>query len=108
MLTDEHARYGDEDEVTPPYLRIPDPAADTEADALANVAVEELRERLAVLTALSPTEAWVIRVRYGLAGGERLSVREVARRLNVAVSTAHAIEVRSLRALQGVYETAAA
>jgi DNA-directed RNA polymerase sigma subunit (sigma70/sigma32) len=108
MLTDEQAQYGDEDEATPPYLRIPDPAADTEADALANVAVEELRERLNALSELSPTEAWVIRARYGLAGGERLSVREVAGRLNVAISTAHAIERRSLRALQGVYEAAAA
>lgn len=94
----------DEDVETPFYLRVPDPAADTEYDAMLNVAAEELHRQL---DALSPTEAWVLRARFGLAGADRLSVRQVARVLQVAVSTAHSLERRGLLALRAANEVPA-
>jgi DNA-directed RNA polymerase sigma subunit (sigma70/sigma32) len=90
----------DDDDETPFYLRIPDPAADTEHDALTAVSAEELH---GWLTAVAEPDASVLRWRHGLGGNEPLSIREVAARLEVAVSTAHSIERRGLRALRQAY-----
>lgn len=105
MLNGKLATVQDEGEEfgTPFYLRIADPAAETENDALAAIAASDLHDRLA---RLSEREAIVLRWRYGLAGGEQLSIREVAARLKVAVSTAHAIERRAIVALRAAYEVA--
>ena len=85
---------------------IPDPAPDTEQQAVVNLESARLQRELRALPAL---EEKVLRWRFGLNGtGEELSVRQVARRLNVSTGTAWSIEQRALAMLRASFGVPAA
>jgi RNA polymerase sigma factor (sigma-70 family) len=73
--------------------------APVSADGRSDLEIARLHRRL---DGLEPTQRRVLRWRYGFEG-EELSHREIASRLGVSCSTAHAIEQRGLDALRRKY-----
>lgn len=84
-----------------PLDEVPDPRPGTQEQAIINLESARLRRELRTLPAL---EGKVIRLRYR----DELSVRQVARRLNVSVGTAWGIEQRALEMLRASFGVQAA
>ena len=79
--------------------------ADVEGRVLASLEAVRLRRRLALLGVL---ERRVLVWRYGIAGSERLSRREIARRLGIPVSRVRRIENQALDQLRAGFLEATA
>lgn len=80
------------------------PLASLEDEILAQPAAEEHEPNpdvLALLPALPPSEARVVKARYGLGGGTALPQRAAAAELGISVSTLRRTEHRALRRLRG-------
>jgi DNA-directed RNA polymerase sigma subunit (sigma70/sigma32) len=79
--------------------------ADVEERVLASLEAARLRRRIVLLGSL---ERRVLVWRYGIAGAERLSRREIASRLGLTAAQVRGIEERALELLRGGIGTAAA
>jgi RNA polymerase sigma factor (sigma-70 family) len=87
---------------------VADHSADVHEAAVASIEVARLRRAFRTLPEL---ERRVLAWRFGLAGTEQLSIRQIATRLGLSVGTVWNLEQRGLEALRsdyGIYQEAAA
>ena len=77
---------------------IPDDDAPAPAEAVASTLLKE--QLMEVLASLTPREARVLRLRYGLDDGKARTLEEVGREFNVTRERIRQIEAKALRKLR--------
>ncbi|MDI3299543.1 MAG: sigma-70 family RNA polymerase sigma factor [Bacillota bacterium] len=86
----------------PPLIDVLEDGSEPVADVIANRwSASRVK---ALLEALGPRERQVLELRYGAGGGERLTQREVARRLGISRSYVSRLEKRAVRLVQQAWK----